>query len=101
MSEIIHKKQIYVIKASDQAVLFDSNKVEATCIRAGASKKCGDKITKNEVLFSIYAEKSRKLTRAQDILNEQEPVGIGKTMEMFIHMVKEPPVVRRAFVLDR
>lgn len=46
MSEIMHKKQIYVIKASGQAVPFDSNKVEATCIRAGASKKLAEQVVK-------------------------------------------------------
>ena len=42
----MHKKQIYVIKASGQAVPFDSKKVEATCIRAGASKKLAEQVVK-------------------------------------------------------
>lgn len=46
MSEIMQKKQIYVIKASGQSVPFDSNKVEATCIRAGASKKLAEQVAK-------------------------------------------------------
>jgi len=46
MSEIMQKKQIYVIKASGQAVPFDSNKVEVTCIRAGASKKLAEQVVK-------------------------------------------------------
>ena len=65
------------------------------------SKKYGDVVANNEVLFTIYAEKARKLSRAEEILEEQEPIGVGKRMEMFIHKIKEAPVVRRAFVLDR
>lgn len=38
------KEQIYVLKASGQTVPFDSNKVEATCIRAGASKKLAERV---------------------------------------------------------
>ena len=47
MSEIMQKKQIYVIKASGQKVPFDPRKIEATCIRAGASKKIAEQIAKN------------------------------------------------------
>ena len=42
----MQKKQIYVIKANGQAVPFDSNKVKATCIRAGASKKLSEQVVK-------------------------------------------------------
>ena len=35
-----------MIKASGQTVPFDSNKVEATCIRAGASKKLAEQVVK-------------------------------------------------------
>lgn len=46
MSEMIKKEQIYVIKASGQAVPFNSNKVKATCIRAGASKSLAEQVVK-------------------------------------------------------
>ena len=46
MSEIMQKQQIYVIKADGQTVPFDINKVEATCIRAGASKKLAEQVVK-------------------------------------------------------
>ena len=98
-------------KKAGQVLWMDNNILVEIARAAGApkdkgagivfNKKCGYKVTNNEVLFTIHAEKSRKLSRSQDILSEQEPIGIGKTMEMFIHKVKEPPVVRRAFVLDR
>ncbi|MEK6877041.1 MAG: ATP cone domain-containing protein, partial [Thermoproteota archaeon] len=43
---MMRKEQIYVIKASGQAVPFNSNKVKATCIRAGASKKLAEQVVK-------------------------------------------------------
>lgn len=46
MSEMRKKEQIYVLKASGQTVPFDSNKVEATCVRAGASKKLAEQVVK-------------------------------------------------------
>lgn len=46
MSEMRKKEQIYVLKASGQTVPFDSNKVEATCIRAGASKELAKQVVK-------------------------------------------------------
>lgn len=45
MSEM-KSKQIYIIKASGQKVPFDSKKVEATCIRAGASKELAKQVVK-------------------------------------------------------
>jgi len=45
MSEM-RSKQIYIIKASGQKVPFDSNKVEATCLRAGASKELAKQVVK-------------------------------------------------------
>jgi len=45
MSEM-RDKQIYIIKASGQKVPFDSKKVEATCIRAGATKELAKQVVK-------------------------------------------------------
>lgn len=47
MSELMQKKQIYVIKANGQRVPFESRKIEATCIRAGSSKKLAEQIAKS------------------------------------------------------
>lgn len=65
------------------------------------NKKNGDKVSKNDLLFTVYSEKSQKLSRVEQILDEEIPMGVGEKMEMLIHQVKEPPVVRRSFVLDR
>jgi len=60
MSKIM-PKQIYVIKASGQAVPFNSNKVKATCIRAGASKKLAEQVVKK------VREQLRNGMRTRDI----------------------------------
>ena len=111
--DLVVGDQVLQIKAkkTGQVLWMDNNSLVEIARAAGApkdkgagivfNKKCGDKVTRNEILFTIFAEKSRKLSRAQEILDIQEPVGIGRTMEMFIHKVKEPPIVKRAFVLDR
>jgi AMP phosphorylase len=65
------------------------------------NKKIGDSVAKNDVVFTVYAEKIRKLDRTHKMLGEMNPIGIGKRMEMLIHTVKEIPVVRRSFILER
>lgn len=41
------KKRILIYKADGRLVPFDENKVKATCMRAGASKRLADIVTKN------------------------------------------------------
>ncbi|KAF6246249.1 AMP phosphorylase [Nitrosopumilus sp. b3] len=97
---------------NDGQVLWMDNNIMVEIARAAGApknkgsgimfnKKNGDKVTKNDLLFTVYSEKSQKLSRVEQILDEKIPMGIGDKMEMLIHQVKEPPVVRRSFVLDR
>jgi AMP phosphorylase len=65
------------------------------------NKKIGDSVSKDDIIFTVYAEKSRKLTRTQDLLGEINPVGVGKRADMIIHTVKETPVISKSFVLER
>jgi AMP phosphorylase len=65
------------------------------------SKKIGDSIAKDDVIFTVHAEKSRKLSRTHDLLEGLEPVGIGKHTDMIIHKVREIPELKRSFVLER
>jgi len=111
--DLVAGDQVLHIKAmkSGQILWIDNNSIVEMARAAGApkdkgagivlNKKCGDKVRRNDILFTVFAEKSRKLSRSEDILREQDPIGIGRTMEMFIHKVKESPIVKRAFVLDR
>ncbi|HIH06867.1 MAG TPA: AMP phosphorylase [Candidatus Nitrosotenuis sp.] len=65
------------------------------------NKKIGDNISKDDVIFTVYAEKSRKLSRTEDLIEQLNPVGIGKRTDMIIHMVTEIPEIKRSFVLER
>ena len=64
-------------------------------------KKIGDVVKKNDPLFTIHAERDIKLQRAIDRLEESYVLGIGERMEMLIHEVKEPPIPRKMFMLER
>ena len=98
-------------KKSGQMLWMDNTSLVDIARAAGApqdkgagilfTKKTGDAVLKNDILFTIYAEKSRKLLRAENVLKESQPIGIGKAMEMVIHKIKQTPVVKQAFVIDR
>ncbi|MFB0543941.1 MAG: thymidine phosphorylase, partial [Candidatus Bathyarchaeia archaeon] len=64
-------------------------------------KKIWDPVEKGESLYTIYAEKGVKLQRALSILEEAEAIVVGDRMEMLIHEVKELPITKIAFKLDR
>jgi AMP phosphorylase len=97
---------------NDGQVLWIDNSIIVEIARAAGApknkgsgilfnKKNGDKVSKNDLLFTVYSEKPQKISRVQQILDEKVPMGTGEKMEMLIHIVKEPPVVRRSFTLDR
>ena len=65
------------------------------------NKKLGDNVEKDELLFTIYFEKSHKMDRVKYILSSQSPIGVGKKSDMLIHKITESPVVERTFVIDR
>lgn len=64
-------------------------------------KKLGDKVSKGEKLFTVYAEKSSKLERVREKIAEDEAIGVGERMEMLIHEVKEVTTHGKAFILER
>ncbi|MDH5440014.1 MAG: AMP phosphorylase [Candidatus Bathyarchaeota archaeon] len=64
-------------------------------------RKIGDRVRKGEPLFTIYAERSTKLQRALDELDKVDLIGVAERMEMLIHEVKERPITRKAFMLER
>jgi len=64
-------------------------------------KKIGDAVRENDPLFTIYAERDIKLKRAIDRLEESYILGVGERMEMLIHEVKEFPVPKKTFMLER
>lgn len=64
-------------------------------------KKLGNHVKSGEPLFTIYSEKARKLKRAEKVVEGERMVGVGKRMEMLIHEVKELPIHKKAFILER
>ncbi|HIE14079.1 TPA: AMP phosphorylase, partial [Candidatus Bathyarchaeota archaeon] len=64
-------------------------------------KKIGDQVKRGDPLFTIYAERSVKLQRALKVLQEGVFMGVGDRMEMLIHEVRERPIPKRAFMLER
>ncbi len=64
-------------------------------------KKIGEKVRKGESIIEIYSEKATKLALAEKIIDEARPFGIGERMEMRIRDVKEIPVAKKAFILER
>ena len=65
------------------------------------NKKIGDQVEKDELLFTVYAEKAYKIDRVKYILSNQVPLSVGKKSDMLIHTITESPVVERTFVIDR
>jgi AMP phosphorylase len=64
-------------------------------------KKIGDKVKRNEPMLTIHAERDLKLQRALDELERSDVLGIGERMDMLIHEVRELPVAKRTFMIER
>lgn len=64
-------------------------------------KKIGEKVKKGESVVEIYSEKVTKLGLAEKLITEARPFGIGDRMEMRIRDVKEIPIAKKAFILER
>ncbi len=93
-------------------VLWMNNHILAAIARAAGApkdkqagillyKKIGDSVKKDEKLFTIYADKTRKLKRAQAVLAEEDVVAVGERREMLVHEVREHPVHKKSFILER
>ncbi|RJS75995.1 AMP phosphorylase [Candidatus Bathyarchaeota archaeon] len=105
--------QTYTVRSNREGILLWINNVSLveTARLAGAPKdkgagvyiykKIGDPVKKNEPLFTVYAERNVKLQRALDHLEKSLVLGIGERMEMLIHEVRERPVTRKTFMLER
>ena len=65
------------------------------------ARKIGDAVEEGDPLFTIFAERGNNLQRALDRLEGLRVVGVGDGMEMLIYEVKERPVAKRSFTLDR
>ncbi len=64
-------------------------------------KKVGDAVKIGDRLFTIYADKARKLKRAEQILKEDPVMDVAERMHMLVHEVKESPLHKKSFILER
>ena len=64
-------------------------------------KKLGDRVAKDEKLFTVYSEKQQKLERVRKLIDSNNIIGVGERMEMLINRVKEIPVHKKTFILER
>lgn len=105
--------ELLKVKASKsgQLLWMDNNSLVEIARAAGApkdkgagillNKKIGDIVSKDEVMFTIHSQQSRKLTRAENLLEERNPIGIGDRKNTLIHKIQERPYLRKEFVIDR
>lgn len=112
-SDIVIGHETLSVKSnkSGQVLWMDNNALVEIARSAGAPKdqdagiilhkKIGDTVSKNDVLFTIYSKHSRKITRAQKLLEERIPLGVGERKDMLIHKIQERPFLTKAFVIDR
>jgi AMP phosphorylase len=64
-------------------------------------KKVGDPVKVGDRLFTIYADKARKLKRAEQSLKEEPIMDVADRMHMLVHEIKESPVHKKSFILER
>lgn len=66
-------------------------------------KKMGDKVKKGDKLFTVFAEKSSKLSAAEKLLKEDFPIFIGKGYgeKMLLKSIPDTKEKEREFILER
>jgi AMP phosphorylase len=64
-------------------------------------KKTGDKVNEGERILSLYAEKTGKLEKARESLQQERAVMVGHRTEMTMAMITEMPVHKEPFILER
>jgi AMP phosphorylase len=93
-------------------VLWIDNTALASVARAAGSpkdkqsgviinKKLGDPVKKDDVLFTIYSDKTTKLSAAEKEAAASQIYGVADRREMMIHAVKELPKPSPRFILER
>jgi len=58
-------------------------------------------VEEGELLYTIYSESSVKLQNAIELVEARDFMGIGRSMDMLIQFIAEPPVYKRRFELER
>ena len=94
-----------VILWIDNASLVEAARLAGAPKDKGAGvllhKKIGDKVSSGDALVTLFAERSIKMQRAIEIFENIPVIGVGNRMEMLIHEIKERPLAKKTFVLER
>lgn len=61
-------------------------------------KKLNDKIKKNDIIFTVYIKKQKKIQAVKNYLNDNKIYGIADRREMLIDRIKETPYYKKAFI---
>lgn len=64
-------------------------------------KKLGDPIKRGEKVLRLYSNSENRLENAMKIVKENGSVGIGKSYDMLIKILREVKVPKKYFVLER
>jgi len=102
--DISAKNKGYVLWINNTAVIEIARAAGSPkdkCAGIRLYKKVGDSVKAGERLFTVYAEKARKLKRAKDVVESVDVIGVGERMEMLIEEVRELPIHKKAFILER
>ncbi len=103
----------YEVKSEKDGVVLwiDNNAIVAVARAAGSprdkqsgviiKKKLGEGVKKGDVLYTIYSDKTNRLSAAEKIASENHVYGVADRREMVIHRLKEIPKPRRTFILER
>lgn len=93
-------------------VLWIDNTTLASVARAAGSpkdkraglvlnKKLGDHVNKGDILFTIYSDKTTKLSAAEAEVSADGIYGVADRREMMIHRVRDIPKPGKRVILDR
>lgn len=101
----IYSKRGGVVLWIDNSIIVEAARLAGAPRDKGAGillhKKIGDKVSEGEPLATIYAERASRLEKPAKVLEETRAIGVGDRMEMLIHEVKERPITKKTFVLER
>ncbi|MEM2320550.1 MAG: AMP phosphorylase [Candidatus Bathyarchaeia archaeon] len=101
----VRSKRSGVVLWIDNSLIIEAARLAGAPRDKGAGillhKKIGDKVLEGEPLATIFAERASRLENPIKIFEENPAIGVGDRMEMLIHEIRERPIAKKTFVLER
>jgi AMP phosphorylase len=101
----------YHAEKSGNVLVIDNHQLASAARAAGSPKdhgagiylykKMGEKVEKGEKLFTVYAEKPRKLKLAKEKLDESPALYLGEHRDMLLRKVIETTIMGKPAIIDR